>query len=130
MVLHVVAHLAEVAEGREDLHADAHVLAHVRELLRREGAGLVQHLLAEAHLADVVNVPRDTQVLHRVGVEPHLLGDRCREVGHADGVAAQEDVQVVAVQRHIVCGSPRRSRLPRVTMHHHDIATSRLRATF
>ena len=91
VVVNVVEHDAEVLERREDLHADAHVVLHVREFLRCQLARLVQHFLSNSDLADIVQMARHPNGLDRVRVERHAIRDRRRELGDPLRVSAQVD---------------------------------------
>src|SRR5664279_5181101 len=91
MVLDVVEHGPEMAERREDLDADADVVAHVILLVRRETGGFVEHRFARADLADVVQAAGEAHGLDRVGIEPEFARDGRGQLGDALRVAPQED---------------------------------------
>ena len=83
---------SERLERREDVETDRHVFLHVRELLGRERAGLVEHGLADADFAHVHDAAGEAHVLDLVVGEAELCGDGGGEIGDAVGVAAEERV--------------------------------------
>ncbi len=96
----VVAHAGDellVEERAHDLGADAGVLAHELPLLARQRAGLEQHAVGDADLADVV---QEGDVLHLFEA---LLGpaELAPEHGHVGGHAAgvAEGVVVLGAER-------------------------------
>jgi hypothetical protein len=91
MVVDEVENGSEVPQRREDLDADAHVIAHVILLFRRESRGFVEHRFARADLADVVQTARQAHALDGIGIESEFAGNGGGELGDPLRVAAQED---------------------------------------
>ena len=65
----------------EHLHADLLVDAHLRELIGRQAARLVQQLVRHDELADVVHQRREPKPLEPRGHEVELFADVARVVG-------------------------------------------------
>ena len=97
--------VAKVCERCEDLRADQDVLLDVFELFWCEGSLLVQHRLAGADLADVVQPARHADVLDVLVRHAELMGNRSGEVCHPGRVATHVGVfRLEGVDQRLECG--------------------------
>ena len=81
----------------QHLHADLLVHAHLRELVGRQPARLVQQLVRHDELADVVHQRREPQPLEPGGHEVELFADVARVVG--DALRVPRRVTVLRLER-------------------------------
>ena len=101
--------VAKVHERRQDLGADQDVLLHVLELVRGEGALLVQDRLARPDLPDVVQPAGDAHLLDFLIRQADLVGDRSGQVRDTSGVPAHVGVlRLEGVHQRLECrhGNP------------------------
>ena len=89
--------VAEPRQRAQDALADDRVLAHELPLVVVELAGLVQHVVGDADLADVVQHRDGLDLGHRPRLEPEPVRDGDRQV--ADGVGVLAGVAVAGLER-------------------------------
>src|SRR5438094_693708 len=86
-----------VEQRTEDTRADHRVLHDVPVLLVAQRAALVEHLLADADLADIVEVAAERQGVEGVRIEAQLAADGGGVLRHADRVPLE--IGVLGLER-------------------------------